>query len=285
DIVFDLDHGLSAWEIDPEPLAEPNQTPPNDPQDGPAHPPFADHPLGKPLAHTPESPFGPGAPPTFEALLLREHNRWVDLLERDYPHWTDQQLFEAATLRVEAQIQAITFNEVLPLLTGMETITVGQAGDDVWNDHVWSTEQAVGFLTAAIIFLDGPGLPDPFAENTDTEALETLVARLVASAMTDGLYGGEYASTIVDHFPRLFAADISPNPHNGLSEGELAALWQTKLADLMAHNPNLNRVDDHVVLLLDRPITRGTDWLTPSSAIAPFSLGDAIHLTPGDPVY
>jgi hypothetical protein len=55
---------------------------------------------------------------SLHTLFGREHNRLVDeLAERD-PSLTDDELYQAARTRVEAQIQAITYNEYLPLLVG-----------------------------------------------------------------------------------------------------------------------------------------------------------------------
>ncbi len=49
-------------------------------------------------------------------LFAREHNRLVDeLAERD-PTLTADELYQAARTRVEAEVQAITYNEYLPLL-------------------------------------------------------------------------------------------------------------------------------------------------------------------------
>ncbi len=51
-------------------------------------------------------------------LFMREHNRLADLIRAKNPHLTGDQVYEAARLRVVAEMQVITFNEFLPLLLG-----------------------------------------------------------------------------------------------------------------------------------------------------------------------
>jgi len=51
-------------------------------------------------------------------LFMREHNRLADAIRTKNPHLTGDQVYEAARLRVTAEMQFITFNEFLPLLLG-----------------------------------------------------------------------------------------------------------------------------------------------------------------------
>ncbi|MBV6633538.1 MAG: hypothetical protein KI792_10975 [Alphaproteobacteria bacterium] len=278
DIAIDPTTCMTAWEVG-EPTPPTNRPSldfgialltdtPNDPQTAQVRSPSTWHPLGFPPAPTPVAPIGPGEPPfqndnaelepietttlptSFETVLMREHNRWVEVLERENPHWSDKQLFDAAAVRVEVEIQAITFNELLPLLLGVEGMAMGATG----NAEL-TTAKAVRFITAAIKFMADPGLPAPVDMPLhDQDDLEELVANLVMSAMADGLYGGEYATTIVDQFPRLFAGDVTVSHENGLSEGELAALWNTQLAELIAVNTDIDRVDDDVMLFIEEPL-------------------------------
>jgi CshA-type fibril repeat protein len=57
-----------------------------------------------------------------QALFAREHNRWVDVIEAESAAQglglSTQQVFDAARARNEAVMQAITFNEFLPILLG-----------------------------------------------------------------------------------------------------------------------------------------------------------------------
>lgn len=59
---------------------------------------------------------------SLHTLFVREHNRLVEeFAERD-PGLTDDELYTAARNRVEAEIQAITYNEFLPILVGEDAI-------------------------------------------------------------------------------------------------------------------------------------------------------------------
>lgn len=51
-------------------------------------------------------------------LFMREHNYWAEKLYKHYPELDDHDLYERARVIVEAEIQAITINEFLPLLLG-----------------------------------------------------------------------------------------------------------------------------------------------------------------------
>lgn len=51
-------------------------------------------------------------------IFVREHNYWAEKLHRHYPELSDHELYERARVLVEAEIQAITINEFLPLLLG-----------------------------------------------------------------------------------------------------------------------------------------------------------------------
>jgi len=59
---------------------------------------------------------------SMQSLFAREHNRWVDLLKAADPTLTTAQLFEGARARTEAVMQAITYNEFLPILIGDNAI-------------------------------------------------------------------------------------------------------------------------------------------------------------------
>ena len=84
---------------------------------------------------------------SLHTLFAREHNRWVDELRAKHPDWAADMLFDAARMRVEAQIQAITYNEWLPLLVGEGALDRYRGYDEHVNPGI-----SVEFSTAAFRF-------------------------------------------------------------------------------------------------------------------------------------
>ena len=84
---------------------------------------------------------------SMQSLFAREHNRWVDELSDRNPDWTEDELFDAARVRVEAEIQAITYNEYLPLLIGEDAIPAYDGYDASVNPGITAE-----FSTAAYRF-------------------------------------------------------------------------------------------------------------------------------------
>ena len=84
---------------------------------------------------------------SLHTLFAREHNRWVDELQARHPDWDENMLFDAARMRVEAQIQAITYHEWLPLLVGDGALDRYRGYDEHVNPGI-----SVEFSTAAFRF-------------------------------------------------------------------------------------------------------------------------------------
>jgi Ca2+-binding RTX toxin-like protein len=80
---------------------------------------------------------------SMHTLFTREHNRMVDELAARDPSLTADELFDAARARVEAIVQAITFNEFLPLLIGENAI-----GDYAGHDPTVNPQISAEFSTA-----------------------------------------------------------------------------------------------------------------------------------------
>ena len=55
---------------------------------------------------------------SIHTIFAREHNYWANKIKKVKPCLCDEEIFQKARMIVEAEIQAITFNEFLPLLLG-----------------------------------------------------------------------------------------------------------------------------------------------------------------------
>ncbi len=84
---------------------------------------------------------------SLHTLFVREHNFWVGELAAANPDATDDALYAAARLRVEAIVQAITYNEFLSTLLGADAVDAYD-GYDPTVDPTIATE----FSTAAFRF-------------------------------------------------------------------------------------------------------------------------------------
>ncbi len=82
-----------------------------------------------------------------QTLFAREHNRLVDVLANEDPTLSEDELFAAARMRVEAEVQAITYNEWLPLLVGGDALDRYRGFDPDVNPGI-----SVEFSTAAYRF-------------------------------------------------------------------------------------------------------------------------------------
>ncbi len=59
---------------------------------------------------------------SIHVIWAKEHNRLAEALKEKHPDWTDDQVFNAAKITVEALMQQIVFNEWLPLLVGEDAM-------------------------------------------------------------------------------------------------------------------------------------------------------------------
>lgn len=84
---------------------------------------------------------------SLHTLFAREHNRLVDELAEENQDLTSDELFDAARMRVEAEIQAITFNEFHSVLLGEDAIAAYEGYDSSVNPGI-----SVEFSTAAYRF-------------------------------------------------------------------------------------------------------------------------------------
>jgi len=107
---------------------------------------------------------------SLHTLFVREHNRLAALIAQNNPAMDDEQLFDAASRYVTAEIQAITYNEFLPVLVGADradpsNYRFGPGG----NDGKVSNEFA-----SAAYRLGHTLVSDQIAVKRDDGSLETL---------------------------------------------------------------------------------------------------------------
>ena len=84
---------------------------------------------------------------SMHTIWVREHNRIAKNLARKNSHWDDDQLFSAARKIVVAEMQAITFNQFLPLLLGKQTLSKYKGYDAAVSPQIINS-----FSTAAYRF-------------------------------------------------------------------------------------------------------------------------------------
>ncbi len=80
---------------------------------------------------------------SMHTLFVLEHNRLVEDLAEENPSFTEDELFDLARMHVEAKIQAITYNEWLPILVGEDSISDYEGYDETVNPGI-----SVEFSTA-----------------------------------------------------------------------------------------------------------------------------------------
>ncbi|MEM8934641.1 MAG: peroxidase family protein, partial [Acidobacteriota bacterium] len=84
---------------------------------------------------------------SMHTLWVREHNRLADQIAESDPSLTDEQIYQQARALVTAQIQAITYNQWLPALLGVDAIAAYEGYDPTVNASIANV-----FSTAAFRF-------------------------------------------------------------------------------------------------------------------------------------
>jgi hypothetical protein len=98
-------------------------------------------------------------------LFVREHNYWAKEIKKCYPSLCDEVLYQKARIIVEAEMQAITFNEFLPLLLGKCNVKKYDGYDDTVNPHVSNLFSVVCYRLHSLIpskILNNVSLKDLF---------------------------------------------------------------------------------------------------------------------------
>jgi len=111
---------------------------------------------------------------SLHTLFAREHNFWVARLARHNPDLSDDDLYNMARQRVEAEIQAVTFNEFLPVLVGDDTIPAYSGYDPTVNPGI-----SVEFSTAVYRF--GHSLLSSTIQRLDENGNEIAAGNLALS--------------------------------------------------------------------------------------------------------
>jgi len=111
---------------------------------------------------------------SMHALFAREHNRLVDELREADPTLTRSELFAGARARIEAMIQAITWNEYLPRLLGKHAI-------EKYEGFRSDVNPAISIEFSTGVFRFGHSMLDPTIERLNesgtTHALGNLQLR------------------------------------------------------------------------------------------------------------
>jgi len=97
---------------------------------------------------------------SMHTIFTREHNRLVEELSAANPNWTSDELFQEARARVEALVQAVTYNEFLPILIGEDALEAYSGFDETVDVGI-----SVEFSTA--VFRFGHTLLSPNLKLTD----------------------------------------------------------------------------------------------------------------------
>lgn len=84
---------------------------------------------------------------SMHTLWVREHNRVADELVQENPSLSDEEIYQDARRIVTAEMQAVTYNEFLPLLLGDDTLSEYDGYDANVNPNISSS-----FATAAYRF-------------------------------------------------------------------------------------------------------------------------------------
>lgn len=144
-------------------------------------------------------------------LWVREHNVWADHLRRKRPHFTGDQVFEAAREIVRFEIQIITYNEFLPVLLGSGALPAYTGHDpnvDPRIANVFSTAfYRLGhtMLSPMILRLDASGQVIPEGNLALRDAFFQ-PQRLIEAGVTPFMKG--MASQVMQRIDNLIVDDV-----------------------------------------------------------------------------
>lgn len=116
---------------------------------------------------------------TLHTLFVREHNWQVEQLADRHPDWDADRLFDEARIRVEAEIQQITYDEFLPQLLGPDAIDPYAGYDPDVDPRISHSFLTAAFrightlISTTIHRVEEDGSDSPFGHLTVREAFFT----------------------------------------------------------------------------------------------------------------
>ena len=127
-------------------------------------------------------------------LFVREHNRLAEEIAASNPGLSDEEIYQRARRIVGARIQAITYNEFLPLLLGSNAIPPYSHYDD-------STRSGVANVFSSAAFRVGHTFLDPKIQLVDAQGNE-----IEAVALKDAFFKPDKVAAVgIDPILRGFA--------------------------------------------------------------------------------
>jgi hypothetical protein len=136
-------------------------------------------------------------------LWVREHNWWCDQIKRRRRSLTDQEIYDRARMMVEAEIQAITFNEFLPLLLGSNQVPA-------YSGYKSETDTSISNEFSTVAFRLGHSLISNELLRLDSSNTEIPEGNLL---LKDAFFSPQnYANTgTIDHLLRGLTQQICQN--------------------------------------------------------------------------
>ncbi|MEP0941546.1 MAG: peroxidase family protein, partial [Rhizobiaceae bacterium] len=102
---------------------------------------------------------------SMHTLFLREHNRLVTEFEEEFPGWDADTLYGEARRIVEAQMQAITYNEFLPKLLGEDAL-------DEYKGYDVNVDPAIANIFSTAAYRLGHTMLSSTVHRTDEDGSE-----------------------------------------------------------------------------------------------------------------
>ena len=138
---------------------------------------------------------------SLHTIFVREHNRLVDEIAAEHPDYSDERLYQEAKALVEAKVQAITYNEYLPILLGPDAL-------DAYDGYNPTIDSGIANIFATAAFRVGHTMLSSTLHRMDEDGGEAAAGDL---ALRDAFFnpGELLAGGGVDPLLRGLAANLS----------------------------------------------------------------------------